>query len=76
MVARRGETQLDRAAVETFVKRPGIKIAGTFVEQVGDEMADAGFVGRVLRRTAAERVLHRNQRHGGVLHEPSLDASG
>ena len=76
MISRRGETQLDCAAVETFVKGPGIQIAGTFIEQVCDEMADAGFVGRILGRTAAERVLHRNQRHRGVLHEPRLDASG
>jgi len=38
MISRRGETQLDCAAVETFVKGPGIQIAGTFIEQVIDRV--------------------------------------
>ena len=44
--------------------------------QIGDQIADAGFVGRVLRRAAANAKFHRNQRHGRVLHEPGLDAAG
>ena len=44
--------------------------------RLGDHVADAGLVGRVLRRAAAERIFHRDQRHGGVLHEPGLDAAG
>ena len=70
------EAQLDGAAVETFMEGLGIQIAGAFVEQVGDHVADAGLVGRILGRAAAEGIFHRNQRHGGVLHEPGLDAAG
>ncbi len=54
----------------------GIEIAGTFVEQAGDHVADAGLAGRVLGRAAAEGIFHRDQGHGGVLHEPGLDAAG
>ncbi len=76
IVARRSETQIDGAAFETFVEGLGIQIARTFIDQVGNHIADAWLVGRVLGRAAAEGILHRNQRHGGVLHEPGLDASG
>ena len=53
----------------------GIEVARAFIDQVGDHVADAGLVGRVLGRAAAERVFHRDQRHGGVLHEPGLDTA-
>ena len=76
IVARRAEAQFDGAAVEAFVEGAGIEVARTFVERVGDQIADAGLVGRVLRRAAAEGIFHRDQRHGGVLHEPGLDAAG
>ena len=48
---------------------------GALVEQAGDHVADAGLAGRVLRRAAAEGIFHRDQRHGGVLHEPGFDAA-
>ena len=54
----------------------GIEIAGAFIEQAGDHVADAGLAGRVLGGAAGEGIFHRDQRHGGVLHEPGLDAAG
>ncbi len=76
IIPRRTEAQLDGAAIETLVKGLGIEIARAFVEQIGDHVADAGLVGGILRRAAAEGIFHRDQRHGGVLHEPGLDAAG
>jgi hypothetical protein len=58
------------------VKGLGIQFAGALVEQVGDQIADPGLVGGILGGAAAEGIFHRNQRHGGVLHEPGLDAAG
>ena len=76
MIPGRGEAQFDGAAIEAFVKGLGIEIAGAFIEQAGDHVADAGLVGRVLRGAAAEGIFHRDQGNGGVLHEPGLDAAG
>ncbi len=42
----------------------GIEVAGAFIEQIGNQIADPGLVGGVLGRAAAEGVLHRDQRHG------------
>jgi len=53
-----------------------IQIARALIKQVGDQIADAGLVGRILRRAAAEGIFHRDQRYGGILHEPGLDAAG
>ena len=75
IVPRRTEAQFDGAALETLVERLGIQIARTFIEQIGDHVADAGLVGRILRGAAAEGILHREQRHGRILHKPGLDAS-
>ena len=58
------------------MKRPGIQIARAFIDEIGDHIADAGFVGRVLCRAAAHAEFHRNQRYRGVLHEPGLDTPG
>lgn len=76
IIPRRREAQLDGAAVEALVEGLGIKVAGAFIEQIRNHVADAGLAGRILRRAAAEGVFHRNQRHGGVLHEPGFDTSG
>ena len=57
------------------MKGLGIEIAGALVEQAGDHVADAGFACRVLGGAAAEGIFHRDQGHGGVLHEPGLDAA-
>jgi hypothetical protein len=54
----------------------GIEIAGSLVEQAGDQVADAGLARWVLGGAAAEGIFHRDQGHGGVLHEPGLDAAG
>src|SRR5260370_7594772 len=75
MIPRGAEAQFDGAAVETLVETLGIQIAGAFIEQIGDQIADAGLVGGILGSAAAESVFHRDQRHGSVLHEPGLDAS-
>ena len=75
IVPRRTEAQLNGATVEVLVERLGIQIARAFIDQIRDQIADTGFVGRILGRTAAEGVLHRDQWHGGILHEPGLDAS-
>ena len=75
-VARRGKGKFDGAALEPFVEGLGIQIARALIEQIGDQVADAGLVGRVLCGAAGEGVFHRDQRHGGVLHEPRLDSSG
>ena len=58
------------------MKGLGIQIARTFIEQAGDHVADAGLAGGILRGAAAKGVFHRDQGHGGVLHEPGLDAAG
>ena len=58
------------------MERLGVEVAGAFVEQVGHQIADAGLVGRVLRGAAGEGIFHRDQRNGGVLHEPGFDAAG
>ena len=58
------------------MERLGVEIARTLVEQVGDQIADAGLVDRVLRGAAGEGIFHRDQRHGRVLHEPGFDAAG
>ena len=76
IIPRRTEAQFDGAAVKAFMERLGIEIARALIEQIGDHVADAGFAGRVLGRAAAEGIFHRDQRHGGVLHEPGLDAAG
>ena len=76
IIPRRTEAQLDGAAFEPFVEGLGIQFARALIEQIGDQTADAGLVGRVLRRAADEGIFHRDQRHGGVLHEPGLDAAG
>ena len=34
-----------------------------------------GLSGGILRGAAGEGIFHRDQRHGGVLHEPGLDAA-
>jgi hypothetical protein len=34
----------------------GIQIARAFIEQIGDQIADAGLVGRVLGRAAAKGI--------------------
>jgi hypothetical protein len=75
IIPRRTEAELDGAALEPFVKGLGVQIAGTFIKQTADQIADPGLTGRVLARTAVERVFHRDQRHGRVLHKPGLDAS-
>ena len=67
-------TSTEVAAIEPLVKCLGIQIAGALVDQVGDEIANAGLVGRILGRAAAEGIFHRDQRHGGILHEPGFDA--
>ena len=54
----------------------GIEVTRAFIEQVGDQIADPGLVGRILRGAAAKGIFHRDQRHGGILHEPGLDAAG
>ena len=72
----RREAELDGAALEALVEGLGIEIAGAFIEQAGDHVADAGLAGRVLRGAAAKGIFHRDQGHGGVLHEPGLDAAG
>ena len=69
------EAELDGAAIEPFVEGLGIEVTRAFIEQIGDQIADAGFVGRVLRGAAVEGIFHRDQRHGGILHEPGLDAA-
>ena len=58
------------------MKRAGIEVARTFIERVGDQVADAGLVRRILGGAAAEGVFHGDQRYGGVLNEPGLDATG
>ena len=75
IIAGRREAQLDGAAFEALVKGLGIEIAGAFVEQAGDQVADAGLAVRVLGGAAAEGIFHRDQGHGGVLHEPGFDTS-
>ena len=54
----------------------GIEVAGALVKQVGHQIGDPWLVGRVLRAAAGEGIFHRDQRHGGVLDEPGLDAAG
>ena len=76
IIPRRGEAEFDGAALETLVEGLGIEIAGPFVDQAGDHVADAGLAGRILARAAAEGILHRDHGDGGVLHEPGLDAAG
>ena len=76
IIPRRAEAQFDGAPVEVLVEGLGIEIARALVEQIGDHVADAGLAGRILRRAAAEGKFHRDQRHGGVLHEPGFDAAG
>ena len=76
MIPRRTEAQVDGAAIEALVKGLGIQIAGAFIDQIGDHIADAGFARRVLGRAAAEGIFHRDQGYGGVLHEPGLDTAG
>ncbi len=54
----------------------GIEIAGTLIEQVGDQIADAGLRRRVLAGAATEGIFHRDQGHGRILDEPGFDAAG
>ena len=76
IIPRHAETQLDGAAVEALMKGLGIEVTRAFIDETGDHIADAGFVGRVLCSATADRKFHRHQRHRSVLHEPGLDASG
>ena len=76
IIPRDAETQFDRAAVEMFVKRPGIQVARTLIDEVGDHVADAGLAVRILHGAAVHGEFHRDQRHGRILHEPGLDAAG
>src|SRR5258708_2546266 len=48
MIPRGAKAQFDGAAVEALVETLGIEIAGAFIEQIGDQIADAGLVGGVL----------------------------
>ncbi len=76
LIAVRLEAEFDGAALEPLMIGLGIEIAGAFVEQVGDQIADAGLAGRILAGAAAEGIFHRDQRHGRILHEPGFDAAG
>ena len=75
IIPRRTEAELDGAALQPFMEGFGIQIARTLVEQIANQIADPGLVGRVLGRTASEGIFHRDQRHGGFLHEPGFDAA-
>ena len=54
------------------MERLGIEIAGALVPHAGRQIGHAGLVGRVLRGTAGERELERDQGRGFV-HHPGLD---
>ncbi len=76
VIAGRAERQFDRAALHALMEAARVEIAGALIDQIGDQMADAGLVGRVLGGAAIKAEFHGDQRHGGVLHEPGFDAAG
>ena len=63
MVAVAVEAHLDRLLVERPVKGLRIEVARALVEEPRHQGAEAGLVGRVLRRAAAHGEFERDQRH-------------
>ncbi len=51
------------------------EIAGAFIEQASNHVADAGLAAWVLGRATAEGIFHRNQRDSGILQEPGFDTT-
>ena len=69
------EVHLDRLALERLVEGLGVELAGTLVEQIERHVADACLAFGILGGTAAEGEIERDQRHGGIAHEPDFDAA-
>ena len=76
IVALGAEAQAYRMIVEGAMKRLGVEIARAFVEQAGEHGAGAGLALGILRGAAGKGKLHRDQRHGVILHQPGGDAAG
>src|SRR5579883_122706 len=73
MIAVATERNLDRLLVEGAVKSLGIERPGAFIKQAAEQRRRARLAGRVLRRAALEGEFDRDQRHGVVFDQPSLD---
>jgi hypothetical protein len=70
------ERELDAQILEPCLEGAGIEVAGALVEQAGHEIGEAGLAFRILRRAAAERDVHGDDRDRIVLDQPGLDAGG
>ena len=75
MVAVAMERHLDRLLVERPVKALRIEFARALVEEPRHQRAEAGLVGRVLRRAAAHGEFERHQRHRIGADEPQREAA-
>lgn len=70
------EGEIDRVIGEAPLEGLGIEIAGTLVEQAGDQVGAAGGVRRVAIGAAIEGEFEGEQRQAVLLDQPGLDAAG
>ena len=75
-VAIGAKTKMDGVIFNGVMKAARVIGAGAFVDCAGEQGGDAGLVGRVLRRAAAQREFNRDQRHGVAFDQPCRQTAG
>ncbi len=67
------EGEIDAQVLKLRLEGARIEVAGAFVEKPRHQVGEPGLAFRVLRRAAAERDVHGDDRDRVVLHQPGLE---